>query len=118
MAKKRKNEDLRKKEIKARKVEREDPEAEHPILAYGRSFKTSRERQLTPKSEALLNFIASRGETPAFVCVCCEGLFFAHSVSEIKPHHRNKWNENVFNYDSEWILGCSIFIKIVESFYA
>lgn len=60
---------------------------EHDILKLQRNFQTYLHEQalkkqliIRQKVKNIADFLEERGETPKYICLCCEGLFFHHSV--------------------------------------
>lgn len=81
-----------------------DPEStENSILLYRQKYKEELRRENSKKSKLCLKFIEDRAETPKYVCVCCNRLFFYYSVHKATPEEIDELFDTVSGIPSNFI---------------
>lgn len=91
-------------------IQKTDDSGEHDILILRRNVKQQlQERSLSKsllirqKVQNINHFLSERSETPKYICVCCEGLFFHYSVVLATQNELKELAPNNSMYTTKYI---------------
>lgn len=73
------------------------------ILAFRKRWEAELRQSKDQKSKILLKFMDNRAQTPKFICICCEGLFFRKSMRKVNLATQNRLRPANTPFKTDWI---------------